>query len=143
MAGRIELAVFGHTTRDFIVTYGGRLQLGYLGGGGMNAAAGASYWAKDGEVGLVTRRASAMSPALLEPLARHPGLDIEGVRVMEGEGIKLWLLYDLDGYRHWVKHHDSANRMEAAPPPGTSRPATSTPGAFISPRFPPGRSSPC
>ena len=41
MAGRIELAVFGHTTRDFIVTYDGRLQLGYLGGGGMNAAAGA------------------------------------------------------------------------------------------------------
>lgn len=40
MAGRIELAVFGHTTRDFIVTYDGRLQLGYLGGGGMNAAAG-------------------------------------------------------------------------------------------------------
>ena len=72
----------------------------------MNAAAGASYWAKDGEVGLVTRRASVMPPALLEPLARHPGLDIEGVRVMEGEGIKLWLLYDLDGYRHWVKHHD-------------------------------------
>ena len=46
MAERIELAVFGHTTRDFIVTYDGRLQLGYLGGGGMNAAAGASYWAK-------------------------------------------------------------------------------------------------
>ncbi|MFR9190822.1 MAG: hypothetical protein ACLVL7_11820 [Anaerotruncus massiliensis (ex Togo et al. 2019)] len=141
MAGRIELAVFGHTTRDFIVTYDGRLQLGYLGGGGMNAAAGASYWAKDGEVGLVTRRASVMPPpcSTAGPASRprHRGGAGDG-----GEGIKLWLLYDLDGYRHWVKHHDSANRMEAAPAPGTSRPATSTPGAFISPRFP-GRSSPC
>lgn len=138
MAGRIELAVFGHTTRDFIVTYDGRLQLGYLGGGGKNAAAGASYWAKDGEVGLVTRRASAMPPVLLEPLARHPGLDIEGVRVMEGEGIKLWLLYDLDGYRHWVKHHDSANRMEAAPAPGDIPPRYLDAGGFHIAPLPPG-----
>lgn len=71
MAGRIELAVFGHTTRDFIVTYDGRLQLGYLGGGGMNAAAGASYWAKDGEVGLVTRRPPPCPPPCSN---RWPGI---------------------------------------------------------------------
>lgn len=112
-------------------------------GGGMNAAAGASYWAKDGEVGLVTRRASAMPPVLLEPLARHPGLDIEGVRVMEGEGIKLWLLYDLDGLPPLGQAPRFRNRMEAAPAPGDIPPRYLDAGAFISPRFPPGRSSPC
>ena len=79
-----------------------------------------------------------MPPALLEPLARHPGLDIEGVRVMEGEGIKLWLLYDLDGYRHWVKHHDSANRMEAAPAPGDIPPRYLDAGGFHIAPLPPG-----
>ena len=75
MAGRIELAVFGHTTRDFIVTYDGRLQLGYLGGGGMNAPPGANNMAKDWEIGLLTRRAAPQPPPQPDPFERLPILD--------------------------------------------------------------------
>lgn len=117
MSNQVELAVFGHVTRDYIVTCEGDVRLGELGGGGPNAAAGAAYWCRNGEVGLVCKRAANMAPEVLQPIHGHTGLNAEGLRVMPGEGIKLWLLYDMDGYRHWVLHHDSATRLEASPVP--------------------------
>lgn len=111
------IVIIGHTARDYVVTYPGIAKPAALGGAGLNAAAGACYWCQDGEVGIVTRVSESMPDELLGPVREHSGIDTCSLRVMKGEGIKLWILYDADGYRHWVIHHDSATREEASPSP--------------------------
>ncbi|MCR2027110.1 carbohydrate kinase family protein [Anaerotruncus colihominis] len=117
MEQRIEAVVIGHTTLDSVVTYDGELHLRCPGGGCLHAAAGAAYWFKNHEVGIVTK----IGPNFLEENVRTiqscPGVDCAGIRRMDKKGMELWLLYDADGYRHWVLHHDCCTREQAAPAP--------------------------
>lgn len=117
MEQRIKAAVIGHTTLDSVVTYGGELHLRCPGGGCLHAAAGAAYWFSNHEIGIVTKIGPNFSQENVQAIQSCPGVDCAGIRRMDKKGMELWLLYDADGYRHWVLHHDCCTREQAAPAP--------------------------
>ena len=117
MQNRVKVVCIGHTTTDNLIKYDGTCRFESTGGAGVYAASGASYWGSDHDVGLVTRLGSSYNQSCIEHIRGHRAINDAGMVPMDKKGIHLWLLYDADGYRHWVIHHDSCSREEATPVP--------------------------
>ena len=117
MQNRVKVVCIGHTTTDNLIKYDGTCRFESTGGAGVYAASGASYWGSDHDVGLVTRLGSSYNQSCIEHIREHRAINDAGMVPMDKKGIHLWLLYDADGYRHWVIHHDSCSREEATPVP--------------------------
>ncbi|MDO4543834.1 MAG: carbohydrate kinase family protein [Clostridia bacterium] len=111
----VSYAVFGHTTLDNVISTDGSAYFRVAGGAGMYAASGAAFWCKDREVGLITKIGARFDPEDERFIRAHRAIDDAALTRMEREGIKLWMLFDDDGYRHWVLQHDSCSREAAAP----------------------------
>lgn len=116
MKNPVRIACIGHTTLDdIILSDPGISYFRQPGGGALHSAAGAALWNRANEVGVVTRLPKSFPETELEKIRALGSVDGEGFVRTEQRGILLWLLYDADNYRHWVKHHDSSTREEAAP----------------------------
>lgn len=110
-----KYVVMGHTTLDNVVYTDGRAYFSVAGGAGLYAASGAAYWCANKEVGVVTKLGRQFRAEDYLSICSHPAIDGTGIKRMDREGIKLWMLFDDDGYRHWVLQHDSCSRQSAAP----------------------------
>jgi len=116
-AKEVLFLIFGHTTLDNIIYDNGSCFFRTPGGGGLNAASAASCWCNNKEVGLITKISNQFNKNDLEIIRHHPAMNSEGMTRLDGKGLKLWLLTDDDGYRHWVLHNDSCTREAASPLP--------------------------
>jgi sugar/nucleoside kinase (ribokinase family) len=113
----VKVAVIGHTTLDNLIVYSGESRFKILGGGGLYAVTGMSYWAQQGEVGFVTRVGKDVTDQYFSCFNRNSATNSLGIHKMDRKGIALWLLYDEDGYRHWILHNDACQRELATPIP--------------------------
>jgi ribokinase len=93
------LIVVGNLTLDDVVLPDGTTRMGATGGNSLYAALGARPWRPD--VGLVTRRGEDFPARALERL-RALGLALEGVVDIPGPTVRNWVVYELDGERHWI-----------------------------------------
>ncbi|MDD3400230.1 MAG: carbohydrate kinase family protein [Eubacteriales bacterium] len=121
----LKAVVFGHSTIDNVIRTDGSAYFGVAGGAGMYAASGASLWCANKEVGISTKLGKQFRKDELESITSNPAMDASGLVQTDRVGIKLWMLFDDDGYRHWVLHHDACTRQSAAPDPD------STPRAYF------------
>jgi sugar/nucleoside kinase (ribokinase family) len=112
---KVDLVFIGHMTIDNIVSHTGEVHLGTPGGAALYSASGAAYWRNAHDVGIVTRRGIDFTDEMFEIIASHPAIDIRGVMQMPRNSIRLWIMYDMDGYRHWVLTHTSSKREEGTP----------------------------
>lgn len=120
-----ELVIFGNLAVDDVVYPDGTTRMGRAGGAIVFAALGASLWGLD--VGLVSRVGSAYPRAMLGALdARDIRLD--GVRSIEGPGLRTWLLYEGE-LRRVVHRLDATSHLDASPDV-TDLPSDWSPRAF-------------
>ena len=114
----IKIVCIGHTTLDdIVISETGDTYFRQPGGGGLHSAAGAALWSSRKQGGVVTRLPGGIPPAHRREMDRLPSLDMEGACQTDETGLKLWLLYEDEGYRQWVTHHNSSTREQAAPRP--------------------------
>jgi sugar/nucleoside kinase (ribokinase family) len=106
-----DLVVLGNLLVDDVVFPDGRTRMGEPGGATVYAALAARLW--DVTVGVVTLRGDDYPAAVLDALARR-GVDLGGIRALEGPGLRTWLLYE--GRRRRVVHHLEGPTHAAASP---------------------------
>jgi ribokinase len=92
----LDLVVAGNLLVDDIVYPDGRTRMGEAGGAALYMALAASLWGA--KVGIASVRGEDYPPAALDALARR-GVDLEGVRMLDGPGVRTWLLYEEGGRR--------------------------------------------
>jgi sugar/nucleoside kinase (ribokinase family) len=89
-----ELVVAGNLLVDDIVFHDGRTLMGEPGGGALYVSLAASLWGV--RVGLVSLRGTDY-PAHATDALRARGVDLEGVRALDGPALRTWLLYEARG----------------------------------------------
>jgi sugar/nucleoside kinase (ribokinase family) len=87
----LDLVIAGNLLVDDIVYPDGRTRMGEAGGAALYAALAASLWGA--RVGIASVRGEDYPIAALDALATR-GVDLDGVRVLEGPGVRTWLLYE-------------------------------------------------
>ena len=90
----LDLAVAGNLLVDDIVMHYGRTHMGEAGGGALYVTLAASLWSI--RVGLVSRLGEDYPPRAIDAL-RERGVDLEGVRKIDGPSLRSWLLYEPHG----------------------------------------------
>lgn len=113
----VKVVIFGHSTLDSVIRTDESAYFRVAGGAGLYAASGAAYWCENHEVGICAKLGKQFREEELAVILRNKGIDASGLVRMDREGIKLWMLFDDDGYRHFVMQHDSCTRESAAPDP--------------------------
>ncbi len=113
----VSYVVMGHTTLDNVISTDGSAYFHVAGGAGLYATSGAAYWCRSKEVGVVTKLGRQFKKEDEDCIKGHAGVDGSGLIRMDRVGIKLWMLFDEDGYRNWVLQHVSWSRESAAPEP--------------------------
>lgn len=111
----VDVVCIGHMTMDDIVLSTGETHMGTPGGAATYSASGAAFWRNRHDVGIVSRLGSDYTEEMVRPIATHPAIDMTGVEHMRAHGIGLWLIYDADGYRHWILKHTSIPYEEGTP----------------------------
>jgi len=106
-----ELVVAGNLLVDDIVTSDGQTHMGEAGGGALYVSLAASLWGT--RVGLVSRLGSDYPQSAIEAL-RARGVDLEGVRQLDGAALRSWLLYEPHG-RQIVHQVGTANHTMVSP----------------------------
>jgi sugar/nucleoside kinase (ribokinase family) len=106
-----KLVVLGNLAVDDIVYPDGQTRMGQPGGAALYVALGANLW--EPSVGLVSRVGSAYPRSMLEALSQR-GIDLDGVREIEGPGLRTWLLYEGE-LRRVIHRLDCATHDEASP----------------------------
>ena len=91
-----QLVVAGNLLVDDIVFHDGRTLMGEPGGGALYVSLAASLW--DVRVGLVSVLGADYPAHAMEAL-RGRGVDLSGVRAMDGSALRSWLLYEKPGRR--------------------------------------------
>lgn len=91
-----RLVIAGNLFVDDLVFADGRTRLGEAGGAVLYAALGASLWS-DG-IACLSRRGDDYPQAALQNLSAR-GVDLSGVRVLDGPGGRTWLLYEWTQWR--------------------------------------------
>ena len=115
---QVKIVCIGHTTLDdIVISETGVTYFRQPGGGGLHSAAGAALWSTHHEVGVVTKLPGGFPDCYYEEMRQLVSLDISGAHRTDEVGLKLWLLYEDNGYRQWVTHHNSSTREQAAPGP--------------------------
>jgi sugar/nucleoside kinase (ribokinase family) len=95
-SGAPDLVVIGNFLVDDMVFPDGRTRMGEAGGACLYAALGAALWgARVAAVGVRGADYPAGAIAALE----GAGIDLSGVRVLDGPGLRTWLLYETTGRR--------------------------------------------
>jgi ribokinase len=114
--GRAEhdVIVVGNLTVDDVVHPNGETTMASPGGNTIYAATGALIWGLS--VGVVARVGADFPVAALDRL-RDAGLDIGGLRPIEGPTVRNWVIYEHDGRRSWVYRTPPERRFEVAPGP--------------------------
>jgi sugar/nucleoside kinase (ribokinase family) len=114
----LDLVIAGNLLVDDIVYPDGRTRMGEAGGAALYMALAASLW--DAKVGIASVRGEDYPIAALDALAQR-GVDLAGVRVLDGPGVRTWLLYEDGGRR--VVHRLGAPSHAAVSPAATDFPA--------------------
>jgi len=110
----LDLVVVGNLLVDDIVYPDGRTRMGEAGGAALYAALAARLWGA--AVGIASVRGEDYPIAALDALAAR-GVDLAGVRVLEGPGVRTWLLYEERG-RRVIHRLGSPSHAEVSPRPG-------------------------
>lgn len=107
----LDLVVAGNLLVDDIVYPDGRTRMGEAGGAALYAALGASLWGVT--VGVASVRGEDYPIVALDELAAR-GVDLAGVRALEGPGVRTWLLYEERG-RRVIHRLGSPSHAEVSP----------------------------
>ena len=106
-----DLVVLGNLLVDDVVFPDGRTRMGEAGGATLYASLGAALWGL--RTGLVSFRGHDYPKAALDALQAR-GVDLAGVHVIDGPGLRTWLLYE--GRRRRVVHHlDGPTHEQVSP----------------------------
>ena len=92
----LDLVIAGNLLVDDIVYPDGRTRMGEAGGATLYMALAASLWGA--KVGIASVRGEDYPVAALDALAQR-GVNLDGVRVLDGPGVRTWLLYEEGGRR--------------------------------------------
>lgn len=112
-SGGIELVFAGNLLVDDLVFPDGRSRMGQPGGAMIYASLGASLWGA--RVGVVSVAGSDYPVDILRALEAR-GVDLSGVRRLDRQGLRTWLLYEEHGRR--VLHQlGSPSHAEVSPMP--------------------------
>lgn len=101
-----EIVTVGWLTMDDIVLADHSCRPGVLGGGALYSAVGAQIWGP--RVGIHSVAGRATADVVREAMSRRD-LDVEGIGVIDGNGLQLWLL------------HESATDKQQIPKLGASK----------------------
>jgi sugar/nucleoside kinase (ribokinase family) len=101
----IDIATVGWLTMDDIVLVDHSCRPGVLGGGALYSAIGAQIWSDSVGVHSVTGR-TVYEDVRAQIASR--GLDGEGVGVIDGMGLQLWLLHESETFKRQVPKLNSA-----------------------------------
>lgn len=108
-----DLAVIGNLLVDDIVFPDGRTRMGEAGGAALYTSLAAAMWGT--RVGIASVRGSDYPPGALDALAAR-GIDLTGVRVLDGPGLRVWLLYE-EAARRIVHRLGGPSHLEVSPAP--------------------------
>jgi sugar/nucleoside kinase (ribokinase family) len=106
-----DLVLLGNMFVDDIVLHDGRTLMAEPGGAVLHAALAANLWGA--RVGLVSVAGTDYPRAALETMARR-GIDLAGVRKIDGPGGRAWLLYEA-GVRRVIVHLDCPTHEAVSP----------------------------
>lgn len=110
-AGAPDLVVLGNLLIDDVVFPGGRTLMGEPGGACLYTALAAALWGA--RVAVVSVRGEDYPPQGIDWLSAR-GVDLSGVRVLDGPGLRTWLLYEEAGRR--IVHHLARPSHETVSP---------------------------
>jgi cytidine kinase len=108
-----DLVFLGNLIVDDVVLADGRTRMGEAGGAVLYAALGARLW--NVHVGVVGPCGADYPRATLAAL-EHRGIDLAGLRHLDGPGLRTWLLYEPRA-RRVVHHLDALAHVAASPRP--------------------------
>ena len=108
-----DLVVLGNLIVDDIVLADGRTRMDEAGGAMLYASLGARLW--NARVGIVSPCGIDYPRDTLAAL-EHRGIDLRGIRRLDGPGLRAWLLYEPRG-RRVVHRLDALQHAEASPRP--------------------------
>jgi fructoselysine-6-P-deglycase FrlB-like protein/sugar/nucleoside kinase (ribokinase family) len=109
-----DVVVVGNLTIDDVVYPNGETNMALPGGNTIHAATAAALWGK--RVGMVARVGSDFPRSALDRL-EAAGLDLAGLRPIEGLTVRNWVIYEADGRRDWIYRTPRERRFEVAPQP--------------------------
>jgi sugar/nucleoside kinase (ribokinase family)/fructoselysine-6-P-deglycase FrlB-like protein len=109
-----DVVVVGNLTIDDVVHPNGDTTMASPGGNTIHAATAAALWGK--RVGAVARLGSDFPRSALDRLEAS-GLDLGGLRPIEGPTVRNWVIYEADGRRDWIYRTPRERRFEVAPQP--------------------------
>lgn len=122
--------LLGNLLVDDIVFPDGSTRMGEAGGAILYAALGAALWGT--RVGCVSLVGTDYPAAMLEALARR-GVDLAGLRRLDGPGVRTWLLYE-GGVRRLIHRLGCPTHEQVSPGPEHIPPAwQSAPGFHLTP----------
>jgi sugar/nucleoside kinase (ribokinase family) len=113
-----DLVVLGNLLVDDIVFPDGRTRMGEAGGAAFHTALAARLWGVS--VGVASVAGDDYPIAALDALAER-GVDLTGVRRLDGPGVRTWLLYEAEGRR--VVHRRGCPSHEDVSPRPADLPA--------------------
>lgn len=119
-----DVVVVGNLTIDDVVHSNGETHMASPGGNTIHAATAAALWGK--RVGTVARLGSDFPRSALERLEAS-GLDLTGLRPIEGPTVRNWVIYEADGRRDWIYRTPRGRRFEVAPQPEDTPAGWTTP----------------
>lgn len=119
-----DVVVVGNLTIDDVVHPNGDTTMASPGGNTIHAATAAALWSE--RVGTVARLGSDFPHSALERL-QASGLDLAGLRPIEGPTVRNWVIYEADGRRDWVYRTPRERRFEVAPQPEDTPDGWTTP----------------
>jgi sugar/nucleoside kinase (ribokinase family) len=132
----IDIATVGWLTMDDIVLLDHSCRPGVLGGGALYSAVGARIWSNSVGVHSVTG-GEVYEDVRAQITSR--GLDSEGVGVIDGGGLQLWLLHETETFKRQVPKLNSATADDMdrgrGPLPGAYQGAS---GFHVAPQSPAG-----
>jgi cytidine kinase len=109
--GLPDLVVIGNLLRDDLVFPDGRTVMGEPGGACLYVALSAAL--QGIRVAAVSVRGDDYPDVALDAMIRA-GVDLSGVRVLEGSGLRTWLLYE-PGVRRVIHHQQSLSHEDVSP----------------------------
>lgn len=106
-----DLVVIGNMLVDDVVFPDGRTRMQEAGGASLYLSLAAALW--DVRVGIVSVRGADYPAGALQALERRD-IDLSGVNVLDGPGLRTWLLYE-EGRRRVVHRLGLPSHLEVSP----------------------------